>query len=68
MAVIRMINLAHNIWDEEKCPYDSTDDICKASDSKLKITPEKRSGICRTDNYDNCTRFLIKCLQNQNAA
>jgi hypothetical protein len=58
-----MLIFAYNLWDDDKCPYDSTDDICKAANSSFRIMPEKRSGICRTENYDNCAIFLSKCLQ-----
>ena len=49
---------------EEVCPYcDDTADECKASVSSLKIGALLRLNRCKTENHDNCSLFLAKCLR-----
>jgi len=49
---------------EEVCPYcDDTADECKASVSSLKIGALLRLKQCKSEDHDNCSLFLAKCLR-----
>lgn len=50
--------------DKDICPYcDDTADVCKASVTSLKLGALLRSNRCNSENYDNCSLFLAKCLR-----
>ncbi len=59
-----MSPIASNLAEDEVCPYcDDTADECKASVSSLKIGALLRSTRCNTENHDNCSLYLAKCLR-----
>jgi hypothetical protein len=50
--------------DFDVCPYcDDTADVCKASVTSLKLGALLRLNRCKSENYDNCSLFLAKCLR-----
>ena len=50
--------------DKDTCPYcDDNADECKASVTSLKIGALLRLNRCNSENYDNCSLFLAKCLR-----
>ncbi len=49
---------------DDVCPYcDDNADECKASITSLKLGALLRSKQCKSDDYDNCSLFLAKCLR-----
>ncbi len=49
---------------DDACPYcDNTADECKASVTSLKIGTLLRLNRCNTENHDDCSLFLAKCLR-----
>ena len=49
---------------EDVCPYcDDNADECKASVKSLKIGELLRLNRCSSENYENCSLFLAKCLR-----
>jgi len=52
------------IEDKDKCPYcDDNADLCRASVTSLKIGAMLRAKRCNSENHDNCSLFLTKCLR-----
>ena len=50
--------------DEDACPYcDDNADECKAAVTSLKLGALLRLHRCNSENYDNCSLFLAKCLR-----
>ena len=50
--------------DLNACPYcDAKTDVCKASVTSLKIGALVRLNRCNSENYENCSLFLAKCLR-----
>jgi len=50
--------------DKDACPYcDDNADECKASVTSLKLGALLRLNRCNSENYDNCSIFLAKCLR-----
>ncbi len=60
-----MNQIAMNITEEkEVCPYcDDNADTCNASVTSLKLGALLRLNRCNSENYDNCSLFLAKCLR-----
>ncbi len=49
---------------DDVCPYcDNASDECKASVTSLKIGTLLRLNRCNTENHDDCSLFLAKCLR-----
>jgi hypothetical protein len=52
------------IEDTDVCPYcDDTADVCKASLASLKLGTLLRVNRCNSEDHDNCSLFLAKCLR-----
>lgn len=47
---------------ESSCPYQS-DNICAASLWSLHTDAKKKAQYCNSDNHDDCSLFLAKCLR-----
>ncbi len=49
---------------EDVCPYcDNGADECMASVTSLKIGASLRLKRCNSEDHDNCSLFLAKCLR-----
>jgi hypothetical protein len=49
---------------DEVCPYcDNDADECTASLTSLKIGEVLRLKHCKSEDHDNCSLFLAKCLR-----
>lgn len=50
--------------DTDVCPYcDDYADECRASVTSLKLGTLLRLKRCNSENHDNCSLFLAKCLR-----
>lgn len=47
---------------ESSCPY-QRDDICAASLWDLRTDDNIKTQYCNSDNHDDCSLFLAKCLR-----
>ncbi len=47
---------------ESSCPY-QRDDICAASLWSLRTDENTKAHYCNSDNHDDCSLFLAKCLR-----
>lgn len=47
---------------ESSCPYQNNT-TCDASLWNAQIDEKKKAQYCNSDNHDNCSLFLAKCLR-----
>lgn len=47
---------------ESSCPY-QRNDVCAASLWSLRTDDNKKTQYCNSDNYEDCSLFLSKCLR-----